>query len=93
MTSSFDNPEELLQGLLETSPAGISVTSVDDVRLYVNEKFLELYGYENVDAALGLPSRENFLSDEDYQRVEAAFRRDGALISLEIQQACKGGEA
>lgn len=37
-----DAPEGLLQAMLETSPAGISIVTIDGRRLYANPKFAEL---------------------------------------------------
>jgi PAS domain-containing protein len=45
MSLLSDAPEGLLQAMLETSLAGISIDSADGMRLYANPKFAELYRY------------------------------------------------
>ena len=86
-----DAPEGLLQAMLETSPAGISIVTIDGRRLYANPKFAELYGFPDVDAAVGGQTKSTYADEEDYERANAILARDGALSAFEVRQLRRDG--
>jgi PAS domain S-box-containing protein len=92
MSLLTDAPEGLLQAMLETSPVGISIVSAEGIRMYANPKFAELYRYANVDLAVGHPTRDAYVSDEDHDRATKVLERDGGLSSFEVRQVRQDGE-
>ena len=91
MSLMTDAPEGLLQAMLETSPAGISIVMIDGRRLYANPKFAELYGFADVDAAIGGETKSTYLHEEDYERANALLARDGELSAFEVRQLRRDG--
>ena len=92
MSLLSDAPEGLLQAILETSPAGISIVSADGIRLFANPKFAELYRFADVDAAVGHPTRDSYVSFEDHDRANEILERDGQLSAFEVRQLRRDGE-
>jgi PAS domain S-box-containing protein len=92
MSLLSDAPEGLLQAMLETSPAGISIVSADGMRLYANPKFAELYRYASVQSAVGHPTLDAYVNAEDHDRANRMLRRDGELSSFEVRQRRQDGE-
>jgi PAS domain S-box-containing protein len=92
MSLLSDAPEGLLQAMLETSPAGISIVSADGIRLYANPKFAELYRFADVDAAVGHPTSDAYVSAADHDHANRILERDGKLASFEVRQLRRDGE-
>lgn len=91
MSLMTDAPEGLLQAMLETSPAGISIVTIDGRRLYANSKFADLYGFPDVDSAIGSETRDTYADEADFERANEILARDGALSSFEVRQVRRDG--
>ena len=60
--------ETLLRSILATSPIGIGVTE-DRIMKWANEAWLEMFGFENEDEAVGQSARIIYPSDAEFNRV------------------------
>jgi PAS domain S-box-containing protein len=85
-------PEGLLEAMLETSPAGISIVTANGIRLYANPKFAALYRYANAEEAVGHPTLDAYARAKDHVRANEILERDGELSSFEVRQLRRDGE-
>ena len=79
--------EQNQRQILETSPIGVVILSKPDgKRLYVNPRFLEMFGAALEDQLVGTQPEDSFVSPEDYERTKVAFLSDETIVTLEGQR-------
>ena len=79
--------EQNQRQILETSPIGVVILSKPDgKRLYVNPRFLEMFGAGSEDQLVGTQPEDSFVSPEDYERTKVAFLSDETIVTLEGQR-------
>jgi len=61
--------ERRLRGLIESFPLGIQIMSLDSRRLYVNQSFLDLLGFDSKDEVYALPRIADFVEPHDRERI------------------------
>ena len=75
--------EQLLKGILSTSPVGISFTHDRKIK-WVNEAWLKMLGFDDEQECVGQDTRILYPSEEEYRRIGKAIYTD-----LESQEVTK----
>ncbi len=70
--------EELLQGILSSSPLGMALVE-DRVIKWTNEAMAKIFGYEGADEFIGKSTRILYVSDEEYKEI-------GRLVYGELEK-------
>ena len=77
------NSEQNLHNALDKLPMGFRITDIDDNTLYLNQAFLDIFGYENADEVSRKPPLKDFYTPESYA---GYLRRKQKLLHGEPRQ-------
>ena len=78
--------EQNFRNSIDTSPMGIRITDIDDQTLYLNQAFLKIFGYKNIDEVRMKPPLEHYTPESFagfLQRKEKRLR--GELCPEEVE--------
>jgi PAS domain S-box-containing protein len=89
------NSEQNLHDALDKLPMGFRITDIDDNTLYLNQAFLDIFGYENIDEVRRKPPLTGFYTTESYAgylvRKEKLLRGEPRQKSVEVDIIRKDG--
>jgi PAS domain S-box-containing protein len=89
------NSEQNLHNALDKLPMGFRITDIDDNTLYLNQAFLDIFGYENADEVRTRPPLKDFYTPESYagylQRKQKLLRGEPRQKSVEVDIIRKDG--
>ena len=87
--------EQNLHNALDKLPMGLRITDIDDNTLYLNQAFLGIFGYENIDEVRRRPTLKDFYTPESYagylQRKEKFLRGEPRTDKVEVEIIRKDG--
>ncbi|MGC8659412.1 MAG: PAS domain-containing hybrid sensor histidine kinase/response regulator, partial [Desulfomonilaceae bacterium] len=69
LEESLRESKQTLNRILEASPVGIAFTGSDRYLRWVNNSWLQLFGYESVEEIKGLPVNLFYVSEEEFNRI------------------------
>ena len=82
--ASLRESETRLRQILDNSPFGVSITSRNpQIRLYVNRRFIEMFGCGINDDLLAATVADSFVNSKKLEENWAVFERDGAISGTE----------
>ncbi len=79
--------------ILESSPFGISIVSLDDLkkRLFVNGRMLEMFGYDTAEEMLNFSAVDSYCDPEDLNRMRRSDAEGALLPEAEMERLRKDG--
>jgi PAS domain S-box-containing protein len=80
------------RNLIENSPLGISLTTVDGRFLSFNKAMLEMYGYDSGEELQGEPIASRYADEEDRKQLLQRLEKDGFVKDLELRMKRKNGQ-
>ena len=81
------NSAQNLSNALDNLPMGFRITDVEDNTVYLNQAFLDIFGYENADEVKAKPPAKYFYTPESYSAYLA--RRDNILNGAPREKSVK----
>ncbi len=90
---SIRDSEERFRTLINFSPAGITLSSMEGKLLEANQTILDIYGYESKEEFLNISLLELYYDKMDRTHLLEMFQKDGVLNNYEVRQKRKNGEA
>lgn len=89
---ALQDSERRLLRILDSSPFGVAIGSkATRRRLYVNRRFMELFGSESVEASVQQEIADSYVFPEEMKANWDAFERDGILPYVENQRRRSDG--
>jgi len=89
------NSEQSLHNALDKLPMGFRITDIDDNTLYLNQAFLDIFGYENIEEVIRRTPLRDFYTPESYAdyllRKEKLLRGEPRPDKVEVDIIRKDG--
>lgn len=79
--------EDGQRSILESSPFGVSVISRQDPnkRLFVNQRMLEMFGYESAEEMLSHSAADSYVNPEDLEKLRRTSAESGDMVAFKAE--------
>jgi PAS domain S-box-containing protein len=84
--------EEKYRSLVNLSPAGITLSTMEGKPLEVNQAVLDIYGYEFKEEFLNTSIWEHYVDPNDRKHFIELVKKEGVVKNFEVRQIRKNGE-
>lgn len=91
-TETLKATEEELQMVLDNTHTGVAKSSLTGELLYVNNAFLELMGYENINEVHDINVAEHYTNPEQRTFIIEKLGKHGRVANMEVDMVTKSGE-
>jgi PAS domain S-box-containing protein len=86
------NSEAKLSTLFNSSPAGITLSTISGKLVEVNQAVLDIYGYESKEEFINTPVWDLYVDEHDRTHLIEQFKKEGVVNNIQVRQKRKNGE-